>query len=36
MSRLFVFGLGILCGFVGTILILGIICSLVISKEDEK
>ena len=36
MSRLFVFGLGILCGFVGTILILGIWCSLVISKEDEK
>ena len=36
MRRLFVFGLGILCGFVGTILILGIICSLIISKEDEK
>ena len=36
MSRLFVFGLGILCGFVGAILILGIICSLIISKEDEK
>lgn len=36
MSRLFVFGLGILCGFVGSILILGIICSLIISKEDEK
>lgn len=36
MSRLFVFGLGILCGFVGTILILGIMCSLIISKEDEK
>ena len=36
MSRLFVFGLGILCGFVGTILILGIVCSLIISKEDEK
>lgn len=36
MSRLFVFGLGVLCGFVGTILILGIMCSLIISKEDEK
>lgn len=36
MSRLFVFGLGILCGFVGTILFLWIICSLIISKEDEK
>lgn len=36
MSRLFVFGLGILCGFVGTILILWIICSLIISKEDER
>lgn len=36
MSRLFVFGLGILCGFVGTTLILGIICSLIISKKDEK
>lgn len=36
MSRLFVFGLGVLCGFVGTILILGIICSFIISKEDEK
>ena len=36
MSRLFVFGLGIFCGFVGTILILGIICSLIISKEDKK
>ena len=36
MSRLFVFGLGILCGFVGTMLILGIIYSLIISKEDEK
>lgn len=36
MSRLFVFGLGILCGFAGTMLILGIIYSLIISKEDEK
>lgn len=35
MSRLFVFGLGILCGFVGAILILGIICSLVISKDEK-
>lgn len=35
MSRLFVFGLGVLCGFVGTILILGIICSLVISKDEK-
>ena len=35
MSRLLVFGLGILCGFVGTILILGIICSLVISKDEK-
>lgn len=36
MSRLFVFGLGVLCGFIGTILILGIICNLIISKKDEK
>lgn len=36
MNMLLVFELGILCGFVGTILILGIICSLIISKEDEK
>lgn len=36
MNMLLVFGLGILCGFVGTILILGIWCSLVISKEDKK
>ena len=36
MNMLLVFGLGILCGFVGTILFLWIICSLVISKEDEK
>lgn len=35
MSRLFVFGLGVLCGFVGTILILGIICSVVISKDEK-
>ena len=35
MSRLFVFGLGILCGFVGTMLILGIIYSLVISKDEK-
>ena len=35
MSRLFVFGLGILCGFVGTMLILGIIYSLVISKNEK-
>lgn len=36
MSNLLIFGLGILCGFVGTMLILGIIYSLIISKEDEK
>ena len=36
MSRLFVFGLGILCGFVGTMLILGIIYSLISRREDEK
>lgn len=36
MNRLLVFGLGILCGFVGTILIIGIICSLIVNKEDEK
>lgn len=36
MNMLLVFGLGILCGFVGTILFLWIICSLIISKEDEK
>lgn len=35
MSRLFVFGLGVLCGFVGTILILGIICSVVINKDEK-
>ena len=36
MSRLFVFGLGILCGFVGTMLILGIVYSLIISQADAK
>ena len=36
MNNLLIFGLGILCGFVGTILIVGIMCSLIISKEDEK
>jgi len=36
MSRLFVFGLGILCGFVGTILILGIMCSLIIGEDDKN
>lgn len=36
MNMLLVFGLGVLCGFVGTILFLWIMCSLVISKEDEK
>ena len=36
MNNLLIFGLGILCGFVGTILFLGIICSLIVSKDDEK
>ena len=36
MSRLLVFGLGVLCGFVGAILFLAIICSLIISKDDEN
>ena len=36
MNMLLVFGLGILCGFVGTILISGIIYNLIISKKDEK
>lgn len=35
MNMLLVFGLGVLCGFVGTILILGIICSLVINKDEK-
>ena len=35
MSRLLVFGLGILCGFVGAILFLWIMCCLVISKDEK-
>lgn len=35
MNMLLVFGLGILCVFVGTILFLWIICSLVISKDEK-
>lgn len=33
MSRLFVFGLGILCGFVAAILLIGIYCLI---RGDRK
>ena len=35
MNMLLVFGLGILCGFVGTILFLWIICCLVVGKDEK-
>lgn len=35
MNMLLVFGLGILCGFVGAILLLWIICCLVVGKDEK-
>ena len=35
MNNLLIFCLGIFCGFVGTIILLEIICSLIINNEKK-